>query len=445
MIKLALLLFGAGFARRNTRLLILAGVAWALVGLAVAIDATDGVRFFPMTLFGALLLVESLVTLAVAGSGLGAQKAVLAFKGGMFLLVALLILTGGTISNLLLAILLGLAYFLLGLFQIVSAWVLRYDRWRQSVWLGCAQVLFGLFLLQPYPTYYAGTISYFIGVTMLMAGLNILRVALRTRKLDEHDSMFDLLVPEELRAAVPADSAAAPPAAEHGPLTVHVWTPEGSAKDKTVRRPVFNRYIAAVDVQGVISTGHAAMEASPETYISLYPAVDIDRSPAEFFNLLKAVKENDVPGKFQPDYATESKAWCPSNWQVRFDRYDPRKLQAFWQHYQRQEIYNLTRRNCSSSVSYALESALDGVLDTRSRSWRQVLRTLLMPELWIAAQVRQRAQVMAWTPGLTLDYSRALRAVVHPVQRSWFSRFVAAVTRRGARETSECPADSRTP
>lgn len=43
-----------------------------------------------------------------------------------------------------------------------------------------------------------------------------------------------------------------------------------------------NRYIAAVDSAGVISTGHAALEMQ-DIYISLYPAVDIDRSPSEFF------------------------------------------------------------------------------------------------------------------------------------------------------------------
>lgn len=433
MIQLALLLFGAGFVRRNIHLLLLIGFVWAALGVIITLDGVDGARYFPLTLFGALLLVESLVTLTVAGSGMGAQKAVLAFKGGIFLLVALLILAGGSISNLLLAIILGLTYFVLGVFQIASAWVLRYDRWRLSALGGGAQVLFGLFLFQPYPTHYAGTVSYFIGITMLVAGINTMRVAARARKLSEQSSMFDLLAPVDLRGT----NAGAPPPAQQpapdGPLTVHVWTPEGSAKDKTVSRPVFNRYIAAVDVQGVISTGHAAMEVPPSTYISLYPAVDIDRSPSEFFNLLKAVKENDVPGKFQPDYATESKAWCPSNWQVRFERYDHQKLQDFWRRYRGQEIYNLTRRNCSSSVSYALESALDGVLDERSRSVRQVLRTLLMPELWIAAQVRQRAQVMAWTPGLTLDYSRALRAVIHPVQQSWFSRFLAAATRMTSR------------
>lgn len=195
MIQLALLLFGAGFARRNVHLLILIGFAWAALGAIIALDGMDGVRYFPLTLFGALLLVESLVTLTVAGSGMGAQKAVLAFKGGIFLLIALLILTGGSVSNLLLAIILGLTYFVLGVFQIASAWVLRYDRWRLSVLGGCAQVLFGLFLFQPYPSHYAGTVSYFIGITMLAAGINTMRVAARARKLSEQSSMFDLLAP----------------------------------------------------------------------------------------------------------------------------------------------------------------------------------------------------------------------------------------------------------
>ncbi len=31
-----------------------------------------------------------------------------------------------------------------------------------------------------------------------------------------------------------------------------------------------------------------------------------------------------------------------------------------------------------------------------------------MPELWIAAQIRRRALMMAWTPGLIMDYARAL-------------------------------------
>jgi hypothetical protein len=41
------------------------------------------------------------------------------------------------------------------------------------------------------------------------------------------------------------------------PLMVHVWTPIGSAVNPQ-RRPVVDRYIAAIEQGGVISTGHAA-------------------------------------------------------------------------------------------------------------------------------------------------------------------------------------------
>lgn len=433
MIQLALLLFGAGFVRRNAYLLMLIGLAWFGMGLAIFIDGLDGVRYFPLKLFGALLLAESVVTLLVAGSGLGAQKAVLLFKGGLFLLIAVLILADRTISNFLMAMVFGLAYFILGVFQIAAAWVVRYRQWRKSIWVGIAQIIFSFLTFQPYPTNYVGTVSTVIGITVLVAGLNTLRTALRARHLGDNASMSDLIAPEDLRTelgAIDAQAQASPAPPAHrpaeDPLTVHVWTPEGSARNTTVPRPVINRYIAAVDVDGVISTGHAALEMAPGTYISLYPAVEIDRSPSEFFNLLKAVKENDVPGTYQPDYATESKAWCPSSRQIKFTDYNREGLLAFWNRYRRAQVYNLTRRNCSSSVSYALESALEGVLAERGRHRWQVVRILLMPELWIAAQIRRRAQVMAWTPGLTLDYCRALRAIVHPVELPWFSRLLRA-------------------
>ena len=65
-----------------------------------------------------------------------------------------------------------------------------------------------------------------------------------------------------------------------------------------------------------------------------------------------------MPGVFQPDYVTEARAWCPSTTQVRIRNYDAAKLQAFWDVYRQDATYNLTHRNCSSSVSRALEAAL---------------------------------------------------------------------------------------
>ena len=96
---------------------------------------------------------------------------------------------------------------------------------------------------------------------------------------------------------------------------MHVWTPSGSAKAQTRNYLMLNRYIAAVDVNGVISTGHAALESPEGVYVSLYPAQEIDRSPEQFGALLP--RPGDVPGVFQPDYVTEARAWCPSTTQVR--------------------------------------------------------------------------------------------------------------------------------
>lgn len=191
---------------------------------------------------------------------------------------------------------------------------------------------------------------------------------------------------------------------------------------------MINRYIAAVDADGVISTGHAALELPPTLYISLYPAAEIDRSPSEFFNLLKAVEANTVEGKYQPNYRFEANMWCESDRKIHFSTFNAASLTRFWTHYRQTETYNLTWRNCSSSVAYALESALDGALKARCARGG-FIRLLFIPELWIAAQLRKRATNMAWTPGLVLDYTRALHAVVHPtdvsllylIKKRWFT------------------------
>ena len=92
-------------------------------------------------------------------------------------------------------------------------------------------------------------------------------------------------------------------------------------------------------------------------------------------------------------------------------------MQAFWQRYRRNTTYNLTHRNCSSTVAHALEAALEGAvgrLHGDRAGWRSLLRVLVTPELWVAAQIRKRAVTMAWTPGLALDYARALSMLADP-------------------------------
>lgn len=428
MIQIVLLLFGVEFVRTKAKYLMLIGILWGVLGVSIFIDGLDGVTYFPLRVFGTLLLVESLITLSIASSGVGAQKAVLYFKGAIFCSVSILILSNRAYSNLLLAIVFGFAFFVIGLFIISSAWVVRYPHWKNAMLGGIAQIIFALFMFSPYPTHYKATVPVFLGTLMLISGINTARLALRARQISEGASIFDLLAPSNIQndltkhpVSLTSDSSNAD---FIGPLTVHIWPPVGTANTSPIHRPVINRYIAAVDADGVISTGHAALELSPDIYISLYPESDIDRSPSEFLNILKATQDNNVPGVFQPNYATEAANWCESDRKIYFTQYNGIALLRYWKGYRMTTTYNLTYRNCSSSVAYALEASLEGVLSEQSKKWSSTLRTLFMPELWIAAQVRKRALSMAWTPGLVMDYARALRSIVHPVSEPWYQRFL---------------------
>ncbi|MGO2256260.1 MAG: HdeD family acid-resistance protein [Hafnia alvei] len=426
MIQIVLLLFGVEFVQSKAKYLMLIGILWGVLGVSIFIDGLDGVTYFPLRVFGTLLFVESLVTLSIASSGVGAQKAVLYFKGAIFCSVSILILFNRAYSNLLLAIVFGFAFFVIGLFIISSAWVVRYPHWKNAMLGGIAQIIFAFFMFSPYPTHYKATVPVFLGTLMLISGINTARLALRARQISEGVSIFDLLAPSDIQNDLtkhPVSLASDSSNADFiGPLTVHIWTPVGTANTSPIPRPVINCYIAAVDTDGVISTGHAALELSPDIYISLYPESDIDRSPSEFLNILKATQDNNVPGVFQPDYATEAANWCESDRKVYFNQYNGMALLRYWKGYRMTTTYNLTYRNCSSSVAYALEASLEGVLSEQSKSWGSTLRTLFMPELWIAAQVRKRALSMAWTPGLVMDYARALRSIVHPVPEPWYQR-----------------------
>jgi hypothetical protein len=211
------------------------------------------------------------------------------------------------------------------------------------------------------------------------------------------------------------------------PLLVHVWTPVGSAESPTSeRRLLIDRYIAAVDGRGMISTGHAALELPPDLYISHYPALDLDHSPDEFARSLRATADNDVKGLFQPSYAFESADWCPADAQVAFHSYDEARLRAHWEAYRADDTYNLTDRNCSVAVAGALEAALEGSLGA-GPVWRRFFALMANPDLWVAALLRARAESGTWTPGLVLDYARSLHAIIEPQRSPWGRRLRAAL------------------
>jgi hypothetical protein len=439
VIRLVLLLLGADFIRRYWHVLALIGLAWGVIGVSLCIDALDGVLVFPLTVFGYLLLAESLATLFLASSGIGAQKSLRYLKGGLFLLISLLVISLHPTSDMVLAMLFGTAFTIGGGLQIASALVVRFPRWRMALAGGIGQILIAIFFFQPYPTHYKGTLPYCIGMGLIFSGWSLIWLASRTRRLPQTASISQLSF-RNADSDRPLDAGShdrdtfaaddtLPDVESAAPLTVHVWTPVGSAKEQTLNRPIVNRYIAAVDASGRISTGHAALEVAPSLYISLYPAEEIDRSPDEFARLLRATPDNNVRGRYLTDYPSEAASWCPSTEKISFRDYDSRRLLRFWQQYRQEEIYNLTYRNCSSTVAYALEAALEGVIGRRADHWLGFIKVLFTPEVWVASQIQKRAATMAWTPGLTLDYARALRAVVHPRPLSWMASVQLAIRR----------------
>ncbi|NYH18999.1 HdeD family acid-resistance protein [Paraburkholderia bryophila] len=449
MVRLVMILLGVDYLRTRWRTLQLIGWVSLLLGVVVFVDALDNALYFPITPFALLLLLEGLATLAVAWTGMGGQRTLRYVKGFAFCCAAALILAGHHHGNFILSMIFGTLFLADGLLQIVSARVVRYRTWRFAMIGGGVEIALAVFFYQPYPTHYVGTVPYCLGLGLIFGGWNMILLSTRVRRMASNPAVVGEEMADGANAAASAASAASaanpatprrpptlewegPPAADEAALTVHVWTPVGTAKSEARRQLIVDRYIAAVDRNGVISTGHAALESPEGIYISLYPGVEIDRSPDDFARLLRATHENDVPGVFQPDYPTESKAWCPSTVQVRIRNYDPVRLRRFWDTYREDATYNLTHRNCSSSVSRALEAAIEGASARvwgDLGGWRPFLRVITTPELWVAAQLRKRAATMAWTPGLTLDYARALSMLADPRPSGWVTMARVAVRR----------------
>jgi len=395
MAPLWMLLVGRAAVRRHWYLILATGLLWSLLGILVVIDSLDGALHVPDRWFGLILLAEGVSSLAVGVSALGAARRLRLFKGVLLSIMAVLIMMATRHSTFLLAMIFGLAFTVDGVVRITIASLLKSTGWRISVALGALSVAFGLFHLQPWPTWYAGTVGYCIGMFLILNGANLALVGLRTRRLGAEE------------AGPPA------PAAEPGSLTVYVWTPTGQATTPAGQR-LIRRYVASVDKAGRFSTGHAALGQGDDLYISHYPAVEIDRSPVNLRSSLRAGPENDVPGRFLPSHAAEVADWCPATVAVTLNGIDAARLRAFWAQYSRDTTYNFISRNCSTTAARALDIAVEGAFSRGGHPWRQLAAALTTPEFWAAAFLRNGARSMTWTPGLVLDYTRALSALVDP-------------------------------
>ena len=101
-----------------------------------------------------------------------------------------------------------------------------------------------------------------------------------------------------------------------------------------------------------------------DVYVSHYPSRELDRNPEAFATALRSTVDNDIGARFLPSYEAEAAGWCESTMQVQFESADVGRVRAFFEHYREREIYNLTRRNCSTTAVLALDytRALFGAL-----------------------------------------------------------------------------------
>lgn len=423
MLKLAFLLIGAHAFRARRYSVMVAGVLLMLLAVAMAAGVSDGLTHAATFALGLVLSGGGAIALpmAAATAGVGARRFALARAGAALgaggLLMAFPWVGGWTLA-------LPLALILLadGTNRLAAALVFRVPGWVYLVFFGAAEMATGAMLATEWPLPAARNLPLCIALFIGLSGWLLLRLGMMLGDLEDEAAILNLPIFSSRgwyeHAPVLVGDDPAPVARHERPLTVRVWTPVASATGPADRRVVIDRYVAAMDRNGVVSTGHSALELLPDLYISHYPAVEMDRSSVDFMTALRSGVENNVPGCFQPDYATESAQWCPADARVDIWNYDRRRLLAFWTGYRQENTYNLTNRNCSVVVAAALDAALEGRLATHQPWWR-LLRLLMDPDLWAAALIRSRTNAMSWTPGFVLDYAAALARIVDRPSRSW--------------------------
>lgn len=411
MFELLFLLVGGPALRRKWWIAATVGGIWLVIGIVIMIDALAETMRFPSIYFAIPLGIMAAVSFAAGfASDAGAHRALRFIKAGLCVVMVLLIVDAPWHSDILVGLLVGTVLIIDASWRAMSAYVVRFPRWRVALVLAGGEFLLGVWSFVPWPTHWRGEVGTDVAQLIIVAALGICAMALRIRRLPEGASLASVLA----QTRPDRDTSELYGISETGDTfrdeaTVHVWTPTGSLA------PInhgLQRYVVARDQDGAASTGHAALEMAPDLYISHYPAVEIERSPEQFARVLRATSENDVPGLFKPSYPAESAEWCPSTMKVHLKGIDGTTLRRFWDGYRQDTTYNLTYRNCSSTVAKALDAAIEGRYAREVRSLFFLLRLLSLPELWVAGLMRRRAAWMAWTPGLVLDYARALSRVL---------------------------------
>lgn len=428
MIRLIILLLGTAPLRRLwAACFILAGLCGA-AGVVFVGDMYRPAEIVTVDVIGAALVAEGvarLVTLAAIGFP---RATITVLKSLGFFALGLISIDIPADNNIVATIVLGTALTIDGVFRVTAAILIRGVRWRKAAVLGAVELAMVGLIASPWPVQYRNTVSFCLGVGLIGAAWTFAKLGMQLWRLPPGASVTDMPLfagPNWHGRGILHPSQVQPASWENDePLTVHVWTAVGSANNPA-RRPIVDRYIAAIDESGVISTGHAALSLPPADYVSLCPAEEIEHAPEAFAALLRAGTENDVAGAFRPSFEEECASWRRPDREVRFSRYNAEALRAFLALYRVRPVYNLTSRNCSSTVALSLDAALEGVLE-REKPLRTLVLLLTDPAMWLLALWRARAEAMTWTPGLILDYAQTLQFILAGRRQRWFSRILLA-------------------
>ena len=414
MFRLALIFFGGDSLIRRWKFFVTVGVLAGLFGIVLLIDLHDGVADIAAEVLGAALFVQGIFELVAGTAHTRLRRRLQMLRGFAMLVVACLILDFPWDNSITAGALFSAAFIFNGLLRIGSSCLIRYPAWRQSCVLGLAYLVMAGLLLTSWPLRDGLNVSFCVGLALLTTGWVMVRGGLRLKRLPPGSGLASIEVYHNQRY-LPSMSTPDPvvgSAAPSVPMVVHVWTAVDSTVDR-IKLPIIERYVVALSRKGNASSGHAALECGPGLYISHHPAERLRINAQNVLQEARATPENNRVGRWGSTYLEEEAKGRPSTVKIRFRIYSPFYLQAFWDGYRQDATYNFTHRNCSSVVVQAVDAALEGVF-TDKPFWRTLLRLVFHPDMWLAGSVRVRAESLAWSPGLALDYISAVRRVTDP-------------------------------
>lgn len=394
--------------------LLLTGLLCIAASAGIVLDMLDhSTLLIPLCLLGIFLSVEGLMQAwrarVVASGGWRAK-----LKALSLIVLGAMMLAAPQVKGLSLAWLFAIAFIFDGGFRIISCSLMRCRRWQYKLAIGGAEWLFSLLIVSDWPLPHRVTIPLGFAVLLLGWAFSLLQMAWQIRALPPNTSVaaLPLFTRKGLRRPHGFDYLHPPYAGEpvSTPLTIYIWTPLGSG-NVAGRRPWFDRWVAAIDHRGQVSTGHTALEMGDSLYVSLYPVEDMTCNLSGFLRMLHAREENDVAGFHQRSFAREVKTWCLPDKRLSLRRYNQQALSHYWARHGQDCRYNLTSRNCSTSVMQALDVATEGLLGTHG------YEALLNPDFWLLSLIRSRAEGMTWTPGLVMDYVSVLNRVLESETR----------------------------